>query len=41
MADGNNYTSDLPGYVLDRLFDNLKNKSYWNVDNRYNVNVLP
>ena len=23
MADGINYTGDLPRYVLDRLFDNL------------------
>ena len=23
MADGINYTGDLPHYVLDRLFDNL------------------
>ena len=28
MADGINYTDDLPRYVLDRLFDNLTNKSY-------------
>ena len=40
MADGINYTGDLPRYVLDRLFDNLTNKSYWNVDNRNNVDML-
>ena len=28
MADGINYTADLPRYVLDRLFDNLTDKSY-------------
>ena len=28
MADGINYTGDLPRYVLDRLFDNLTDKSY-------------
>ena len=27
-----NYTGDLPRYVLDRLFDNLTDKSYWDVD---------
>ncbi len=27
MADGINYTGDLPRYVLDRLFDNLTDKS--------------
>ena len=27
-----NYTGDLARYVLDRLFDNLTDKSYWNVD---------
>ena len=40
MADGINYTGDLPRYVLDRLFDNLTNKSYWNVDDRNNVDML-
>ena len=28
MADGINYTGDLPRYVLDRLFVNLTDKSY-------------
>ncbi len=28
MADGFNYTGDLPRYVFDRLFDNLTDKSY-------------
>ena len=27
MANGINYTGDLPRYVLDRLFDNLTNTS--------------
>ncbi len=27
MADGINYTGDLPRYVLDHLFDNLTDKS--------------
>ena len=40
MADGINYTGDLPRYVLDRLFDNLTDKSYWNVDDRNNVGML-
>ena len=40
MADGINYTGDLSRYVLDRLFDNLTDKSYWNVDDRNNVNML-
>ena len=40
MADGINYTGDLPRYVLDSLFDNLTDKSYWNVDNRNNVDLL-
>ena len=40
MADGINYTGDLPRYVLDRLFDNLTDKSYWNVDDRNNVDLL-
>ena len=39
MADGINYTGDLPRYVLDRLFDNLTDKSYWNVDDRNNVDL--
>ena len=37
MVDGTNYTGDLPHYVLDHLFDKLMNKSYWNVDDRNNV----
>ena len=40
MADGINYTGDLPRYVLDHLFDNLTNKSYWNVDDRNNIDTL-
>ena len=40
MADGINYIGDLPCYVLDRLFDNLTDKSYWNVDDRNNVDLL-
>ena len=28
MADGINYSGDLPRYVLDRLFYNLTDKSY-------------
>ena len=28
IADGINYTGDLARYVLDRLFDNLTDKSY-------------
>ena len=35
-----NYTGDLLGYVLDRLFDNLTDKSYSNVDDRNNVDML-
>ena len=38
MADGFNYTGDLPRYVLDRLFDGYK--SYRNVDDRNNVDLL-
>ena len=40
MADGINYTGDFPCYVLERLFDNLTDKSYWNVDDRNNVDLL-
>ena len=40
MADGINYTGDLQRYVLDRLFDNFTDKSYWNVDYRNNVDLL-
>ncbi len=40
MADGINYTGDLLRYVLDRLFDSLTNKSYWNVVDRNNVDLL-
>ena len=38
--NGINYTGDLPRYVLDRLFDILTDKSYWNVDDRNNVDLL-
>ena len=40
MADGINYTGDLPRYVLDRLFDNLTDKSYRNVDDWNNDDLL-
>ena len=40
MADGINYTGDLPRYVLDHLFDNLTDKSYWHIDDRNNVDML-
>ena len=40
MADGINYTGDLPRYVLHRLFDNLTDKSYWHIDDRNNVDML-
>ena len=40
MADGINYTGDLLHYVLDRLFYNLTDKSYRNVDDRNNVDLL-
>ena len=40
MANGINDTGDLPRYVLDRLFDNLSDKSNWNVDDRNNVDML-
>ena len=40
MADGVNHTGDLPRYVLDRLFDNLTDKSYCNVDDRNKVDLL-
>ena len=40
MADGINYTGNLPRYVLDRLFDNLTDKSYRNADYRNNVDLL-
>ena len=40
MADGTNYTGDLPRYGLDPLFDKLTDKSYWNVDDRNNVDLL-
>ena len=35
-----NYTGDLSRYVLESLFDNLTDKSYWNVDERNNVDML-
>ena len=40
MADGINYTGDFPRYVLDHIFDNLTNKSYSNIDDRNNVEML-
>ncbi len=40
MTDGIDYTGDLLCYVLDRLFDNLTDKSYANVDARNNVDML-
>ena len=40
MANGINYTHDLPRYVLDRLFDNFTHKFYRNVDDRNNVDML-
>ena len=40
MANGINYTGDLQRYVLDRLFDNLTDKSYLNVDHRSNLDML-
>ena len=35
-----NYTGDLVHYVLDRLFDNLTDTSYGNVDDWNNVDLL-
>ena len=35
-----NYTGDFACYVLDRLFDNLTDKSYWNVDDWNNVDLF-
>ncbi len=40
MADSINYTGNFPGYLLDHLFDNLTDKSYWNVDDRNNVDMV-
>ena len=40
MADGTNYTGNWSHYVLDRLFNNLTDKSYWNVDDRNSVDML-
>ena len=40
MADGINYIGDLPSCVLDHLFDNFTDKSYLNVDDRSNVDML-
>ena len=40
MADDINYTGNLPRYVFDRLFDNLTDQSYWNVDDPNNVDLL-
>ena len=35
-----NYAGDLTRYVLDRLFNNLTDKSYCNVDDWNNVDLL-
>ena len=40
MANGINYSGDFPRYVLERLFDNLTDKSNLNVDDRSNVDML-
>ena len=40
MVDGSNYTGDIPRYVLGCRFDNLTDKSYRNVDDRNNVDLL-
>ena len=40
MADGINYTDDLPRNVLDRLFYNLTDKSCWHFDDLNNVDML-
>ena len=40
MAASINYTGGLPLYVLDRLFDNLTDKSYLNVDDQSSVDML-
>ena len=40
MAEGINYTGDLPRYVLGRLFDHLTDKCDWTVDDRNNVDLL-
>ena len=40
MADGIIYTGDVPRFVLDRLFDNLMDKSEWNVDDQCNGDML-
>ena len=40
MADGTNYTGDLPRYVLGPLFDKLTDKCYWNVDDWNNLDLL-
>ena len=40
MADGINYIGDLLRHVLDRLFDSLTDKSYRNVDDSNNVDLL-
>ncbi len=34
------YTGDLLRYVLDRLFENLTDKSHWHIDDRNNVDML-
>ena len=40
MADGINYTGDLPCYVLDHLINILTDKSYSNIDDRNNFDML-
>ena len=40
MTDGISYTGDVARYVFDRLYDNLTDKSYWNVDGRNDVDLL-
>ena len=40
MPDGIIYTGDLQLYGLDRVFDNLIDKSYLNVDYRSNGDML-
>ena len=40
LVDGTNYAGDLPRSILDHLFDNLTDKSYWNVDDWNSVDML-
>ena len=40
MTDSINYTVDLLRYVLDRLFDNLTDQYYLNVNDRSNIDML-